>query len=144
MLKRILGVSELENKNKINIAGIISKKSEVMGKWEFVTINNISNSIYVDENLKGTFVINIFVNGELNLNEVISIKLVDTANKKHLDIADYHLSAKSDHMYINQKFVINAEITFQNIGEHHIIVKTKNNIIPESIIESFSVKCYEK
>lgn len=144
MLKRILGVSELENTNKINIAGIISQKSEVIGEWEFVTINNISNSIYVDENLKGTFVINIFVNGELNLNEVISIKLVDTANKKHLDIADYPLFAKSDYMHINQKFVINAEITFQNIGEHHIIVKTKNNIIPESIIESFSVKYYEK
>lgn len=140
MLKRILGVNELENINKINIAGIISKKSEVIGEWEFVTIKNISNSIYVDENLKGNFVINIFVNGELNLNEVISIKLVDTANKKHLDIANYPLSAKSDHMYINQKFVINAEITFQNIGEHHIIVETENNIIPESIIESFSVK----
>ncbi len=140
MLKRILGVNELENINKINIAGIISKKSEVIGEWEFVTIKNISNSIYVDENLKGNFVINIFVNGELNLNEVISIKLVDTANKKHLDIADYTLFAKSDYMHINQKFVINAEITFQNIGEHHIIVKTKNNIIPESIIESFSVK----
>ena len=140
MLKRILGVNELENINKINIAGIISKKSEVIGEWEFVTIKNISNSIYVDENLKGNFVINIFVNGELNLNEVISIKLVDTANKKHLDIADYTLFAKSDYMHINQKFVINAEITFQTIGEHHIIVKTKNNIIPESIIESFSVK----
>ena len=140
MLKRILGVNELENINKINIAGIISKKSEVIGEWEFVTIKNISNSIYVDENLKGNFVINIFVNGELNLKEVISIKLVDTANKKHLDIADYTLFAKSDYMHINQKFVINAEITFQNIGEHHIIVKTKNNIIPESIIESFSVK----
>ena len=73
MLKRILGVSELENKNKINIAGIISQKSEVIGECEFVTIKNISNSIYVDENLKGAFVINIFVNGELNLNEVISI-----------------------------------------------------------------------
>ena len=56
MLKRILGVSELENKNKINIAGIISQKSEVIGECEFVTIKNISNSIYVDENLKGAFV----------------------------------------------------------------------------------------